>query len=148
MPNRDFDASRRSFRVDRDPVTFALGGETFEVLLDPSLGDTFDLYDAPEVRLDAQGRPIFDADNPSDIVLVRMLKRFIERALPFEQRDAWQRAMYRIPAAEAGVIVECAMWIVEQMTTFPTEPPASSSSGRQSTGRDSSTNSAGSSRSN
>jgi hypothetical protein len=148
VTNRDFDASRRAYHVERDPVCFTLGGESFDVVLDPSLGDTFDLYDAPEVRTDANGIVLFDQNNGDDIVLVRTLQRFIERSIPIEQRPAFQRAMYRIPAAEAGVIIECAMWIVEQMTSFPTEPPGNSSSGRQAAGADSNTNSAGNNPSN
>jgi hypothetical protein len=147
MAHRDFDASRRAYHVERDPVTFTLGGETFEVLLDPSLGDTFDLYDAPEVRYNDDGTVAYDAGRQDDLQLVRVLTRFLERALPLEQRPTFQRALYRIPAAQAGVIIEAAMWIVEQVTAFPTGPPASSSRGRAKRGAGSRTNSAGSSRS-
>lgn len=148
MPSRDFDASRRAYHIERDPVSFSLGGEQFEVLLDPSLGDTFDLYDAPEVRFNEDGTVAFDNSNASDLQLVRVLSRFIERSLPLEQRPTFQRALYRVPATDGYVIIEAALWIVEQVTTFPTEPPASSSPGRPRNGRRSKTNSAGSSRSN
>lgn len=146
--HRDFDASRRAYHVDRDPVTFTLGGETFEVLLDPSLGDTFDLADAPPVRFNDDGTVAFDPNQGDDLLLVRTLSRFLERSLPLEQRATFQRALYRIPATEAGVIIEAAVWIVQQITGFPSEPPASSSSGRRTNGRRSKTASAGSSRSN
>jgi len=143
--HRDFDASRRAYQVERDPVTFVLGGEEFEVLLDPSLGDTFDLYDAPEVRLDDAGRVLYDPDNSDDVQLVRVLSRFLERSLPFEDRPKFQRCLYRVPAREAGVIIEAAVWIVEQITAHPSVPPASSSSGRRTNGADSKPNSDGSS---
>lgn len=143
--HRDFDASRRAYQVERDPVSFTLGGEQFEVLLDPSLGDTFDLYDAPEVRLGEHGEVLYDPTNGDDIQLVRVLSRFLERSLPLEQRPTFQRALYRIPARESGVIIEAAVWVVEQVTAHPSEPPANSSSGRHTNGPASNTSSDGSS---
>lgn len=148
MPYRDFDASRRAYQVDRDPVRFSLGGEEFEVLLDPSLGDTFDLYDAPEVRFNDDGTVAFDEANGGDLVLVRTLTRFLERSLPLEQRPTFQRALYRVPARQGHVIIEAALWIVEQVTAFPTEPPGNSLPGRPARGAHSKKKSAGSSRSN
>lgn len=147
MAHRDFDASRRAYQVDRDRVTFSLGGEEFEVLLDPSLGDTFDLYDAPEVRFNPDGTVAFDETKGGDLLLVRTLTRFLERSLPLEQRATFQRALYRIPARQGHVIIEAALWIVEQVTAFPTVPPANSSPGRPPRGAASKTKSAGSSRS-
>jgi hypothetical protein len=123
--HRDFDAARRAHHIDRDPVTFTLGGDTFTVLPDPTLGDTFDLADAPDIKPED-----FDPDGAPDLVLVRVLRDFIRRMLDEDERPRFDRAMYRIPSTEAYVIVECAMWITEQVTGFPTEPPASSSSGR------------------
>lgn len=129
MTHRDFDASRRARHVDRDPVTFTLGGETFTVLPDPTLGDVFDLADAPDI-----GSKEFDPNGEPDMVLVRTLKQFIRRMVPDADRPRFDTALYRIPSTDAYVIIECAEWIVEQVVTFPTEPPASSSSGRPTTG--------------
>lgn len=122
--HRDFDASRRAYDVERDPVTFTLGGELFTVNLEPSLGDTFDLYDAPEIRVDESGEIIYDNSNAQDIQLVRILSRFLERSLPLEERPRFQQALYRIPATQGHVILEAAVYIVEQITAFPSEPPA------------------------
>lgn len=128
MAHRDFDASRRAHHLERDPVTFVLGGESFTVLPDPSLGDTFDLADAPDISAKD-----FDPDGAPDLALVRVLKNFIRRMLPDDERARYDLALYRIPSTEAYAIVECAEWIVGQVTAFPTEPPASSSSGRPTT---------------
>lgn len=136
--HRDFDAARRAKQVERDPVTFTLGGETFTVLPDPTLGDTFDLADAPEIT-----REDFDPSRSADHTLVRTLKNFIRRMLPEEDRARFDLAMYRIPTTDSYVIVECAVYITEQVTTRPTEPPASSSRGRQRTGPSSKRKSAG-----
>lgn len=144
MPHADFDASRRAYQVDRDPVTFTLGGETFTVLPDPSLGDTFDLADAPEIT-DADLSP----DGSPDLVLVRVLARFIRRMLPADDRARFDRALYTVPSTHAYVIVECAVFITEQVTTRPSEPSGNSSPGRRTTttGRASKPTSAGSTRS-
>lgn len=143
MAHRDFDAARRAHQVDRDPVTFTLGGETFEVVLTPSLGDTFDLADAPPVRIGADGRPQFDADSPDDLTLVRVLTRFLQRSLPLDERAKFDRALYRIPSHDAGVIIEAAVYVTEQMTAHPSGPPGSSSSGRHTTGPTSNSESVG-----
>lgn len=127
--HRDFDASRRAYAPERDPVTFTLGGETFTVLPDPTLGDTFDLADAPDISA-----ADFDPNGAADLKLVRILTGFIRRMVPEEDRARFDRALYRIPSTSAYVIVECAEWITEQVVGRPTEPPASSSSGRHTIG--------------
>lgn len=144
MPHRDFDASRRAHEPDRDPVTFTLGGERFTVLPDPTLGDTFDLADAPDIAAED-----FDPNGQADLVLVRTLSNFIRRMLPDEDRPRFDLALYRIPSTAAYVIVETAAWIAEQVIARPTVPPASSSSGRPTTptGGDSRPSSAGRTRS-
>lgn len=140
MPHADFDASRRAYQIDRDPVTFTLGGETFTVLPDPSLGDTFDLADAPDITpadLSSDGSP--------DLVLVRTLARFIRRMLPPDDRARYDKALYSVPSTHSYVIVECAVFITEQVTSRPSEPSGSSSPGRRktTTGRSSKPTSAG-----
>lgn len=142
MPHRDFDVARRSWDVDRDPVTFALAGETFTVVPDPSLGDTFDLADAPDISADD-----FDPDRPADTQLIRVLTRFLRRMIPPDDRARFDAALYKVPARHSGVIIEINAWITEQVIARPTVPPSSSSSGRQTTGRASKPKSAGKRRS-
>lgn len=124
--HRSFGAVRAA--VTKEPVTFDFGlygEESFTVVPDPTLGDTFDLYDVPE--------PL--ATN--DLEAARACARFIRRMLPPEDRPRFDLALHRIPSSECGIIVECCAWIAEQVTTFPTEPPRSSSSGRQRNGQSS-----------
>lgn len=129
MPHFDFDAARRAYEVDVDPVTFSYGGDTFTVLPDPTLGDTFDLADAPDLDGD------FDPLNATHLKLVTVLAKFIRRMLPPEDRERFDRAHYRIPSTQAVIIIEIAQTIVsEVIAKRPTQPPGSSSSGRLSTG--------------
>jgi len=121
--HRSFGAVRAA--VEREPITFDFGlygEESFTVVPDPTLGDTFDLYDAPEPT------------PANELESARVCARFIRRMLAPEDRARFDQALYRIPAAECHVIVGCAVWITEQVTTFPTEPPTTSSRGRQSSG--------------
>ena len=123
MAHRDFDAARRAYQQDRERITFDYGGETFTVTPDPTLGDTFDLLDAPEVTPETEQQA------------VRVLAKFIRRMIEPGDRARFDQAHYRIPSTEAPVIVELAAWIAEQVTTRPTMPPAPSSRGRRPTGR-------------
>ena len=123
MPHRSFGAVRAG--VEREPITFDFGlydEETFTVVPDPSLGDTFDLADAPEPT----------PDNLLDTA--RVLARFIRRMLDPADRPRFDAALYRIPAPQMHVVVDCAAYIAEHVTTFPTEPPANSSRGRRTAG--------------
>lgn len=136
MPHRSFGAVRAG--VERDPITFDFGlygEETFTVVPDPSLGDTFDLADAPEP----------DADNLLDTA--RILARFIRRMLAPEDRKRFDEALYRIPATQMGLIVDAAAFIAENVTTFPSVPLTSSSRGRRSAGTTSRSKRAGGARS-
>lgn len=111
--------------IEREPITFDFGiwgDERFTVVPEPSLGDTIDLYDAPE-------------PTPENMVeSARLLARFIKRLLVPEDRARFDEALKRIPASQSHVIVEAALWITEQVTAFPTVPPASSSGGRPTAG--------------
>lgn len=142
MPFQDFDQARRAHQKDedRDPIRFALAGEVFECLFEPSLGDTLDLHYAPEAPL----REDYDADNQFHIELIAVLDRWIRRALPDDgTRERYDAARYRIPRSEAWVIIDVAHYITEQMTGFPTKPPASSSPGRPVNGRTSKSSAGG-----
>lgn len=137
MPHRSFGAVRAG--VEREPITFDFGlygEETFTVVPDPSLGDTFDLADAPE-------------PNPDNMLEAsRVLARFISRMLAPEDRPRFTQALYRIPATQCHLIVECAQYVAEHVTTVPTLPPASSSRGRRTAGTSSKRTRGGGPRSN
>lgn len=125
MPHRSFDAARRAYQRDVDPITFDYGGDTFTVIPDPTLGDTFDLMDTPEPTPENEAQA------------VRTLVRFVRRLLPAEDRSRFDQAHYRIPSSEGAVIIDLASWITEQVTTRPPVPPTISSRGRRTTGRSS-----------
>ena len=136
MAHRTFGAVRLA--AEREPITFDFGiygEETFTVVPEPSLGDCFDLYDAPEPTPE------------NALEAARVLARFIERMLDPADRPRFQAALKRIPSSEAHVIIESATWIAEQVSGFPTVPPASSSGGRRRTGSSSKRKPAGRTRS-
>lgn len=124
--------------IEREPITFDFGiwgNEQFTVVPEPSLGDTIELYDAPE-------------PTPENMIeSARLLARFIRRLLAPEDRDRFDAALYRIPASQSHVIVEAAMWIAERVSGFPTVPPASSPGGRRTAGTTSRKRPAGTARS-
>lgn len=135
MAHRTFGAVRTA--ATKEPITFDFGlysEETFTVVPEPSLGDTFDLYDAPE--------PLPE----NEAVAIRVLARFIRRMLPPEDRVRFDQALYRIPITEAHIIMDVATYITEQATGFPTMPPTTSSRGRQPTGKTSKPRTAGNKR--
>lgn len=113
MPHRSFGTTRAP--VEREPITFDFGlysEERFTVVPDPSLGDTYDLHDAPDV---VPG---------TEIECSRMLASFIRRMLAPEDRERFNQTLYRIPVTQSHIIIECAEYIAEHVTTFPTVPPA------------------------
>lgn len=132
VTHRTFDAVRTA--VQREPITFDFGiygEETFTVVPDPSLGDCFELHDAPE-------------PTPANTLeSAKMLARFIRRMLDPDDRPRFDAALFRIPSTEMHVVIDCAEWIAEQVSGFPTRPPAASSAGRQRTGKPSRPKSAG-----
>lgn len=134
--HRDFDAARRAYTATAgglaDPVTFALAGETFTCLPDPTLGDTFDLADAPDIDVET-----WDSGNRVHMDLVRTLSAFIRRMLPPDDRPRYEAALYRVPVTHMPVIIDIAGYITEQVVNRPTVPPDDSSSGRPPTGDDS-----------
>lgn len=132
MPHQSFGAVRQG--AQREPITFdfgLFGEETFTVVPDPSLGDTFDLHDAPEP----------DPKNPLEAV--RVLGRFIRRMLPPEDRPRFDAALYRIPSSHSHLIIDCAQWITRQTVPFASAPAESFSGGRRSTGTTSKRDTAG-----
>lgn len=132
MPRRSFGAARRSAAAE--PIVFTLGPyfEEFTLIPEPSLGATFAIADAPQPA-------------PENMLeSAQVLARFIRLMLRPEDRDRFDRTLHRMsPASEAASdIVECALWITEQVTGFPTPPPADSSAGRPTSGMTSSSGTA------
>lgn len=136
MPHQSFGAVRT--QAEREPVTFDFGmydEHRFTVIPEPSLGDTFDLYDAPEPTPET----MLDA--------ARVCARFIRRMIVAEDRARFDEALVRIPASHAHLIVDACRYISEQVIGRPTEPLLSSSDGQRDTGTNSSTPSDGTSNS-
>jgi len=132
VTHRTFGAVRLS--AQREPVTFDFGiygEERFTVLPEPTLGDCFDLADAP------------DPTPTNEMEVARACARFIRRMIDPADHARFDTALHRIPASEAHIIYEAAAWIAEQVTAFPTSPPGSSSAGREHTGKPSKPRSAG-----
>lgn len=123
MPHRSFGAA--PVQSLREPISFdfgVYGEQQFTVTPQPSLGDTFDVMDLPE-------------PNPTNIAeSARILAKFVSRMLAPEDRPRFAEALYRIPAERADLIVDCAAYIAEQVSGFPTSPRSSSSAGRSKTG--------------
>lgn len=120
MPHASFGAVRAG--VEREPITFDFGlyGEhTFTVVPDPSLGDLFELHDAPEPT------------PANELETVRVLARFIRRMLIPEDRARFDEALYRMPSTAAAVVVEAAEFITSHVAPFPLPPPPSSSGARR-----------------
>lgn len=142
---RDFDAALRAYTkgtADAEPVSFVLGGEVFETLFEPTLGDLLDLHRCPEPP------EVWDLDKPEHMAIFDVLDRFIRRGLPDDgTRERWETALYRIPRSGWPVIYDVAQLITEQLTGFPSRPPVNSSSGRRPSGRTSSRRTGGKPRS-
>jgi hypothetical protein len=136
MAHRTFGSVRLAPK--REAITFDFGiygEESFTVVPEPSLGDCFDLYDAPE-------------PTPTNALeAARACAKFIERMLDPEDRPRFRETLHRIPSNEAHVIVEAASYIAEQVSGFPTQPSGGSSAGRPSTGKRSKSKPGGSTRS-
>lgn len=126
MAHRSFGTKRVG--GEREPITFDFGlyGEDqFTIIPEPSLGDTLDLYDAPEPAPE------------NELETIRVLVRFIRRMLDPADVDRFNQALRRLPANQSHVVLDTAAWIAEQISGFPTEPAPTSSNGRQAAGRSS-----------
>lgn len=137
--HRDFDAARRAYsKGEIDPVTFILAGETFTCLCDPTLGDTFELADVPDLEPED-----FDSSSRFHMATIRRLSKYIRHMLPLEERPRWDGALYRVPVSEMAVILEIANYITEAVAGRPTVPLTTSSRGRAANGQGSRKRSAG-----
>lgn len=133
MTHRSF--PRTAGLVLQEPVTFDLGGEQFTCRLRPSLGDTFELMDAPEPTPETTAQAVYT------------IARFIRRLLIEEDQERWHELMFTLGQEDCGTLIELASWLAEQFSGFPTEPPASSSAGRRANGTTSKKRGAGTTRS-
>lgn len=141
--HRSFDAVRRSYTKGAiAPVEFTLAGERFTCLCDPTLGDTFELADAPDIKADD-----FDPQNRLHLTLIRQLCDYIRRMLPLEERDRWDKVLYSIPVSHMVVMIEIADYITRAVIDRPTGPSSTSSDGRRVNGSGSKRRPAGRSRS-
>jgi hypothetical protein len=110
-------------RVLGERITVAIADEVFAVATEPSLGDTFDLMDAPEPTPENEAQA------------VRALSRFLERVIVPEERARYQALLYRLPRGQGSAILTAtAVELVERLTGFPSAPLASSSGTRRATG--------------
>jgi len=137
MPHADFSAVR--VRALAEPITFSLAGVRFTAMDRPSLGDVFELMDAP----DPDFAKILEGDEATLGRSCRALADFVRRLLVPDDKARWDRLLYELPNDQAGPLIEVAQWLVENMTGFPTTPPASSSGGRQRGGPSSKRSAAG-----
>ena len=133
MPHRDFDAMRREFDVEHDPITFDFMGRTWTVSPNPTLGDTFELADAPQAVL-------AKIEDENLLQVTKVLVDFIGRMLSTpEQKILWKAVTYEVPATYGTLIIAIATYITEEVTGVPFELREDSSSGQGSTGQTSST---------
>lgn len=119
----DFDAARAAWARQESPLTFTVCEQTFTCVTTPSLGDAFDLMDAPE--------PVVTDINSQGI---RAICGFIRRCLVPDSRPDWDALLYRPDALEAADIVYIGAQLAEQYAGRPFKPSGSSSPGRRSTG--------------
>lgn len=121
-PAASFVYDPRTDPAARGPLTFRFGKydeDEFTITPNPSLGDTFDLADAPE-------------RTPDNILeCARACARFVRSMIVPEDRSRFDQALYRIPSTEAHLVVDCAEWIAEQVTHFPPAPALSSLDGQE-----------------
>ena len=104
-------------------IAVAIADETFTVAMEPSLGDTFGLMDAPEPTPENEAQA------------VRALARFLERMIVPEERERFRALLYRLPRGQgSALLMEVAVRLVERVTGFPSEPSSSSAAGRRATG--------------
>ena len=133
-PHRDFDAARAERLRNTEPTTFTFGGETFQVIVDPALGDVLALADAPEVE-----------DN--EVAAVKAILAFTAELVIPEHRARWVRMVrkqrprwWRKRGIGFGTedVIALGYWLVGVYTGRPTEPSTESSGGRGRSGDDTS----------
>jgi hypothetical protein len=132
VPHRDFDAARAERERKIDPVTFTLGGEDFTCVLAPSVGDAFDLADAPEPETSLIGS-------------VRAIVAFVDKILVPDDRERFTTLIRKVDTPHGPInsydLVELGTWLGEEYAGRPTEPSTEPSGGRERTGEPSSSDS-------
>lgn len=118
MTHRSFDVAR----VDRDPVTFDLAGQSFTCRPTLAAGALLNLGAATDDRIGARS---------SRALIGFMTSALIEEDVPrflalIEDPDV------AIPIDTLGEVVE---WLAEELVGFPTLPPSGSPGGRSTNGR-------------
>jgi hypothetical protein len=125
VPHRDFDAARAERERIVDPVTFTLGGEQFQCVLAPSVGDALDLADAPEPETSLIGS-------------VRAIVAFIDKILVPADRAKFGEVIRKMDAPHGPVnsydVIEVGVWLSEEFSGRPTVPSTDSAGGRETTG--------------
>jgi hypothetical protein len=136
MPHRDFDAARAERERQVEPVTFTLGGEQFQCVLAPSVGDALDLADAPEPETSLIGS-------------VRAIVRFVDKILVPADRARFAELIRKMDTPHGPVnaydLIEVGVWLGEEYAGRPTDPSSDSSGGRDQTTTGSTSNSESSS---
>jgi hypothetical protein len=132
VPHRDFDAARAERERTVDPVTFTLGGEDFSCVLAPSVGDAFDLADAPEPETSLIGS-------------CRAITAFVDKILVPKDRPRFKNLIRKMDTPHGPInaldLVELGSWLGEEFSGRPTGPSTESSGGRETTGESSSSDS-------
>lgn len=121
MPHQDYDALRAEQRREHDPLTFTLFGHLYTCAPAPSLGDTFELMDAPEPM-----------DNEAEAL--RALCRYIRRMVVPTDQAHWDQATYKLDIDDLPLLMAISVDLLEQYANRPTVPPSESSDGRPGTG--------------
>lgn len=120
MPHKDYDAVAASIQRRQEPLTFTFCGTLFTTAPTPTLGDTFDLLDAPEIE-------IGDLSNESRNC--RVLASFIRSMLVDEaEKEKWDKVLYTARLELLPVLMLITNDLVEQYSARPTSPPVESPS--------------------
>jgi hypothetical protein len=113
VPHRDFDAARAERERKVDPVTFTLGGEDFSCVLAPSVGDAFDLADAPEPESSLIGS-------------VRAITAFVDKILVVDDRQRFRELIRRVDTPHGPInsydLIEQGSWVGEELSWTASAP--------------------------
>jgi len=115
--HRDFDAELEERAREREPVTFTLRGEEWQLRTSIAFGNIVAIALANK-----QG------DEASAIAASRDL--IVSSVVP-DQRDDFESV---VDDLDMDTVLDLTKWIVETVTGRPTEPPSASRAGRKSSG--------------
>lgn len=124
MPYRAFVVARANALGEE--LGFEFAGESFRCRPSPTLGDTFDLMDAPEPAPETLAQA------------ARAIARFVRRLLADDtERARWDDLLRRTGNEGLPALIDLGTWLAEQVAAIPPKPPASSRGGRRPTGKSS-----------